>query len=71
MAAVVLLIASLNIANMMLARGTARRKEIAIRLAIGGQRHRIVQQLLTEGLLTGHGWRRQWESRWLPGAPPS
>jgi predicted permease len=51
MAAVVLLIASLNLANMMMAKGTARRKEIAIRLAVGGGRRRIVQQLVTEGLL--------------------
>jgi putative ABC transport system permease protein len=40
LAAVVLLIASLNLANMMMAKGTARRKEIAIRLAIGGSRPR-------------------------------
>ena len=51
LAAVVLLIASLNLANMMMAKGTARRKEIAIRLAIGGSRRRIVRQLATEGLL--------------------
>jgi predicted permease len=48
---VVLLIASLNLANMMMARGSARRKEIAIRLAIGGGRRRIVTQLFTEGLM--------------------
>jgi macrolide transport system ATP-binding/permease protein len=70
MPAIVLLVACLNLANLLLSRGHVRRRELAIMSSLGGGRGRITRQLLTEGLLLAlaAGGVGLLVSRWAIGA---
>ena len=70
MPAVVLLVACLNLADLLLARGHVRRQELAVRSSLGGGRSRLIRQLLTEGLLLAlaGGAVGLWLSTWATNA---
>jgi predicted permease len=77
MVAVILLIACVNVANLLIVRGVSRKREIAVRLALGADRSRIIRELLTQSLVlalaggVGGAALSVWTRRLLVGLAPA